>query len=126
MSRLKADGLAAFRRDLSARALKGAEAAAEVLREKLSGPGSGVQYPGHPNPASRESEYPAEQTGELRESIGARPAGDGRAQFGSIDDPPEYAADLHFKPPDAGGRPFMDDALHDRDIHRAALEAMTK
>ena len=99
-------------------------AAADVLQEKLSGGGSGAQYPGQPNRSSAEGEYPAEQTGQLRDSIGARRAGELRVEFGSIIDPPDHNLDLHFKPPDQGGRPYMDDALYDRDIHAAIKEAL--
>ncbi|SMB85789.1 hypothetical protein [Deinococcus hopiensis] len=124
MASLNRAGVAQHKEQLTLKVLKAAEAAADVLREKLSGGGSGTQYPGQPNAASTEGEYPAEQTGRLRESIGARSAGLLRAEFGSIHDPPDYNVDLHFKPPDQGGRPYMDDALHDRDIHVVIRVAM--
>lgn len=124
MARINPAGILQLQVRLTPRALQMAEAAAEVLREKLSGAGSGVQYPGLPNRSSAEHEYPAEQSGELAGSIQARASPDrpGFAEFGSIDGP-AYAAMLHFKPPEAGGRPFMDDARQDRDIHAAMLDA---
>ena len=119
-------GKAALTQALGQRALLGAQAGAAVLAEKLGGEGSGTQYPGQPNRASAQGEYPAEQTGELRRSIAARPDPErpGAAQFGPLDDPPDYVAALHFKPPDDGGRPFLDDALQDRDVRRAVLDAV--
>ncbi|WP_019584678.1 hypothetical protein [Deinococcus apachensis] len=124
MAKVSAAGLGQLRQQLTGLALKGAEAAADTLREKLSGGGGGAQYAGQPNRSSREGEYPAEQTGRLRDSMDARQAGEMRAEFGSIIDPPEYVADLHFKAPEEGGRPFMDDALYDQDVHRAVREAV--
>lgn len=122
MARVNPTGLAQLRQHLTALALQGAEAAAEVSRDKLSGEGSGVHYARLPNRSSTEREYPAEQTGALRDSLAAEPAGPLRARFGVIHNPPPYAVPLHFKPPDAGGRPFMDDLLQDRDVHRAVRQ----
>ena len=124
MARLKPQGIAEHKKQLMGQLMAGAYAAADVLQEKLSGGGSGTQYPGQPNRSSTPGEYPAEQTGQLRDSISARRAGELRAQFGSIIDPPDHNIDLHFKPPDEGGRPYMDDALHDRDIHNAIRTAI--
>ena len=132
MARVNPAGLAKVRAALTPAALSGAQAAADVLRDKLSGPGSGRQHPSLPNRSSSPGEYPAEQTGALRDSIAAEPAVEGRARFGPIHDPPVEAgylhfssgqelALLHFRAPDMGGRPFMDDARQDRDIHAAAL-----
>ncbi|MFC4428032.1 hypothetical protein [Deinococcus navajonensis] len=137
MAKINPAGLAKLRGALGQVALAGAEGAAEVLRDKLSGEGSGRQYSGLPNRSSSEREYPAEQSGALRDSIAAEPAEEARARFGPIKSPPVEAgylhfsnaqemALLHFRPPDMGGRPFMDDALHDRDIHKAALDAVER
>lgn len=98
-----------------------AKGGAESLQEKLSGGGSGVQYPGQPNRSSSENEYPAEQQGDLRDSIQAVHLEGTRSAFGSVDGP-DYLLALHYKAPGNGGRPFMDDAKHDRDIHRAMLD----
>jgi hypothetical protein len=124
MARINPAGIAQLHVRLTPRALHMAEAAAEVLKAKLSGGGSGVQYPGLPNRSSSEHEYPAEQSSKLAGSIQARasPGRPGFAEFGSIDGP-AYVTLLHFKPPDKGGRPFMDDARQDRDIHAAILDA---
>lgn len=102
--------------------LSAATSAAEVLAEKLSGPGGGVQYPGQPNRSSAPGEYPAEQSGKLRDSIKAKPLEGTRSGFGSVDGP-EYVIPLHFSP---DGRPFMDDAKHDRDVHRAVREGVKR
>lgn len=124
MARVNRAGLAEVRRTiLTPLALKGAQAASEVLREKLGQAGSGQQWPGLPRPSSAVGEYPARQTGELQESIDAREAREMRAEFGAIQNPPDYAAALHFKPPDDGGRPFMDFALHDEEVHDAVRKA---
>jgi len=101
----------------------GAAGGAGALQEKLRGPGSGVHHPGNPNPSSSEGEYPAEQTGALADSIMPVHLEGTRSGFGSVDGPPWTVA-LHFKPPGDGGRPFMDDAKHDRDIHRAMRDGI--
>lgn len=98
-----------------------AKGGAAELREKLSGAGSGTHHPGQPNPSSAEGEYPAEQQGDLRDSIKPVPLGGTRSAFGSVDGP-GYVLALHYKPPGEGGRPFLDDAKHDRGIHRAMLD----
>lgn len=123
-TRLNPAGLAKVRQNLTPLALKGAGAAVEVAQDKLTGPGSGRQYPGLPNRSSAEGEYPAEQSGDLRDSMAAEAVGEGRALFGPIHNPPPYVRDLHFKPPSDGGRPFMDDLFYDRDIHRAVRAAV--
>lgn len=124
MARVNPAGLASLRVRLTAVALRGAEAAADVARDKLSGPGSGRQYARLPNRSSAEGEYPAEQSSRLRDSLGAEGAGSLRARWGALRNVPGYAVALHFKPPDMGGRPFMDDLLQDRDVHRAVRAAM--
>lgn len=123
MAKLHRNGMQALRVSLGHVALAGTSGGASTLRDKLSGEGSGVHYAGQPRRSSAESEYPAEQTGELRDSIAAQPAGPEAARFGPLHDPPDYLTALHGKPPSDGGRPFMLDALHDRDIHQAVLDA---
>ena len=125
MARINPAGLAQLQVRLTPAALRGAQAAADKLHEKLSGEGSGVKYSGLPRRSSAEGEYPAEQKGDLLRSIKARPdpKRPGFAEWGSIDGP-AFVTALHFKAPDAGGRPFMDDALQDRDIHQAVLDAV--
>ncbi|MHA0045377.1 hypothetical protein [Deinococcus sp. PEB2-67] len=124
MARVNPAGLASLRVRLTAVALRGAEAAADVARDKLSGPGSGRQHARLPNRSSAEGEYPAEQSSRLRDSIDAEGAGSLRARWGALRNVPGYVMALHFKPPDMGGRPFMDDLLQDRDVHRAVRTAM--
>lgn len=125
MASLSASGLAALRRQLSGVALAGAQGGSGGLAGKLEGEGTGVQYPGLPRRSSAPGEYPAEQSGDLRDSIAARQAGEG-AEFGPINNPPDYVLPLHFRPPSDGGRPFMDMALHDPDIHAAVLDAVER
>lgn len=117
MAKLNPVGMAELQRRLQQRAVHAAHEAAEVLRAKLGGEGSGVHYAGLPRRSSAPGEYPAKQTGELQASVGSRPR-KGGAEFGLLDAPP-YTAALHFKPPAAGGRPVMDMALADDDIQRA-------
>ena len=124
MARINPAGLAQLESMLTLRALRAAEAAAELLKVKLGQPGSGTHYTGQPNASSSMGEYPAKQTGDLQASISARPGPQpGFAEFGSIGGPPE-AALLHFRPPDKGGRPFMNMAVIDPDIHAVILESM--
>lgn len=123
-TRVNRAGLDRLRQRLTAVALAGAQGGAGVLAEKLSGPGSGRHHAGLPNRSSAEGEYPAEQEGDLLGSIDARPAGEGAALFGPINNPPDHLHALHSRSPDMGGRPFMDDARHDRDIHRAIVEGI--
>ncbi len=118
--------LAALKVRLGTVALAGAEGAVEPLQEKLTGAGTGRKYAPLPNRSSAQGEYPAEQSGALRESIAAAEAGEMRAQFGPINNPPDYVEKLHFKPPSDGGRPFMDDALQDRDIRAGVIEGVQK
>ncbi|MFD1729850.1 hypothetical protein ACFSC4_00080 [Deinococcus malanensis] len=122
-TRVNRAGLTELCRRLTGVALAGAEGGAEVLRDKLSGEGSGRKYPGLPNRSSSQG-YPAEQTGDLLGSIDARAAGPGQALFGPISDPPEYLPALLGKPPDMGGRPLLDDARHDRDVHKGIVEGV--
>ena len=124
MARVNPAGLDSLRARLTPLALAGAQAAADVAREKLSGPGSGRQHARLPNRSSAEGEYPAEQSSRLRDSIDAEGAGSLRARWGALRNVPGYAVALPFKPPDMGGRPFMDDLLQDRDVHRAVRTAM--
>lgn len=124
MARINPAGVSQLQVRLTPRALRAAQAAAEVLKAKLGQPGSGTHYTGQPNPSSAAGEYPAKQTGDLQASISARPrARPGFAEFGSTSGPPE-AQLLHFKPPDKGGRPFMNMALVDPEIHAAVLKSM--
>lgn len=120
MPRLDPRGVAALKDRLTRLALNGADAGADVLRDKkLAGEGTGVHYVGQPRRASAPGEFPAEQTGALRNSIVAKPDGPLRAVFGPLNNPPGYVTALHWKPPAAGGRPFMDMALADEDVRDA-------
>lgn len=117
-------GMQELGRRLSLLALKGAEAGAEVLKDKLSQAGSGPLYPGQRNPASVSGEYPAMQTGALRDSIAARATEDGHAEFGPINDPPQEALLMQVLPPDQGGRYYLDLAQADVDVRDAVLKAV--
>ena len=125
MARINPAGLAQLQARLTPRAVRAAQAAADLLKVKLGQPGSGTHYTGQPNPSSSAGEYPAKQTGDLQASIAARPSAGrpGFAEFGSIGGPLE-AELLHFKPPDKGGRPFMNMVLVDPEIHAVILESM--
>ncbi|WP_339098304.1 hypothetical protein WDJ50_18660 (plasmid) [Deinococcus sp. VB142] len=102
-----------------------AKGGAAELQDKLSGAGSGTHHPGQPNPSSAQGEYPAEQSGTLKDSIMPVRLDGTRSAFGSVDGP-DYLLALHYKPPGDGGRPFLDDAKHDRTIHRAMLDQVRK
>lgn len=119
-----AAGMAQLRRLLEAKALEGAQAGAVVLRDKLSQEGSGIHHPGLPRRSSAQGEYPAMQTGDLRDSVAARPAGVMRAEFGAINDPPPEAYYMQILPPDQGGRDYMGLAYGDEDIRAAVLNAV--
>ena len=119
-------GMAALKQHLTARALNGAQAGAETLRDKLGQEGSGVQYAGQPNRSSRPGEYPARQTGDLQGSVTALPDGERRAVFGPLDNPPPEAYYMQILPPDMGGRDYMGLAYADEDIRRAVLEGVKR
>ena len=117
-------GWAELHRRLTARALKGAEAGAEVLRDKLSQEGSGRHHGGQPNRSSAPGEYPALQTGDLRDSIAPQEVGDLHARFGPLANPPPEAVLMQVLPPDQGGRPYLDLAYADEDVRDAVLRGV--
>lgn len=117
-------GMAQLRQMLTAQALKGAQAGAAVLADKLSREGSGIHHPGLPNRSSRPGEYPARQTGDLQNSIAARAAGDLKAEFGPLDNPPPEAYFMQILPPEMGGRDYMGLAYGDEDVRAAVLEGV--
>ena len=119
-----AAGMAQLKQALTARALKGAQAGAAVLADKLSQEGSGIHHPGLPNRSSRPGEYPARQTGDLQNSIAAREAGTLRAEFGPLNDPPPEAYFMQILPPDQGGRDYMGLAYGDEDVRAAVLKGV--
>lgn len=102
------------------------------LTEKLSGPGSGVQWPGQPNPSSAPGEYPAEQSGDLVGSLDAREVGPLHWQAGAFEAPPE-AFWLEFPPPPGspfakktgyGARPWISKAFNDAELHARILQSL--
>lgn len=97
-----------------------AEASANFLRDRLAGPGTGVQHPGLPNRSSTPDEYPAEQSGDLLESIDARPAGRLTEAVGAFD-APMHAFKLEFMD---DGRPWASKAVHDPENHDAMNAAV--
>lgn len=117
-------GMAQLRQVLTAQALKGAQAGAAELRGKLGQAGSGVHYAGQPNRSSAKGEYPARQTGDLQNSIAAREAGDLKAEFGPLDNPPPEAYFMQILPPDQGGRDYMGLAYGDEDVRAAVLKGV--
>jgi len=69
--------------------------------------------------ASATGEYPANDTGELRRSIGFKVEGTRRLIFGADTD---YALPLHDKHPKGGGRPFLTktvEATHQQVLHQS-------
>jgi len=81
-----------------------------------------MHHEGNPNRSSAPGEYPAEQTRALRDSVGIATMGPLEVTFG-VFDAPDYALKLEYDPPSQGGRPFMSMALHDPEIHKAALDS---
>jgi hypothetical protein len=108
------------------------------LRDKLSGGGSGVQYPGRPRPSSAPGEWPAEQSGALLACLGKADLGPLARAVGALNSvgpvPPEAWA-LEYPAPQgspvsrqgpAGARPWASRALADSELReriRAALRA---
>lgn len=98
---------------------------AQFAREKLSGSGSGIHYVGLPNTSSLPSEYPAEQTGELLNSVDNWfVAGDGWV-FG-LHDAPIEAVMLEFKPVGMGGRPLMMQMFADTELHTTIINHLAE
>lgn len=106
-----------------------AETASDFLKEKLSGPGSGIQHPGLPNPSSLPGEYPAEQSGALLACIGAEQVAPGTYEIGALNSVapvPIEAYALEFpEPPNSpvsrstahGARPWISKAAGDEELH---------
>ncbi|GAA5503015.1 hypothetical protein Dxin01_02764 [Deinococcus xinjiangensis] len=100
-----------------------ARAAANFLTDVLGQAGSGTHWPGLPNPSSAPGQYPAEQSGKLRESIDAQLI-EGVWEFGSFNAPPEAWALEYPSPPNSpitrqsahGARPWLSKALTDPDL----------
>lgn len=123
MARVNPAGLAKLRARLTPLALAGAQAAADVARDKLSGPGSGLQYARLPNRSSAEGSTPpsrAAACGTVSTRRGREPA----RPLGRPAQRPRVRHGAALQTPDMGGRPFMDDLLQDRDVHRAVRAAM--
>lgn len=103
--------------------------ARDFLKEKLSGPGSGIQHPGLPNPSSLPGEYPAQQSGDLLACIGADQVAPSAYEVGALSSvapvPIEAWALEYPQPPDSpvdrqtahGARPWLSKALGDEELH---------
>lgn len=101
-----------------------APAMAEAMRDSLSrGQRSGNPYPGGLL-ASAPGEYPQEVSGELRASVGSIPLDQTSAAVGFVNNPPEYAVDLEFKPAARGGRQPVSKAMLDPAVISAGKEAL--
>jgi hypothetical protein len=102
-----------------------AHAVGAQLIEDLSHPGQGTLHEGNVNTSSMPGDYPAIQTGALIESINVVPAGHLTYAVGSFEDQSAegfaHAVELESRPPSMGGRAFLEKALHDPEIHQAAL-----
>lgn len=106
-----------------------AEVASDFLKEKLSGPGSGIQHPNLPNPSSLPGEYPAEQSGDLLACIGFEQVAPGVYEVGALNSvapvPVEAWALEYPQPPDSpvdrstahGARPWISKAAGDEELH---------
>lgn len=105
------------------------EAGKAFLQEALTGPGSGIWWKeyGNPNRSSAPGEYPAEQEGNLKDAVDARP-GDHplEVKIGFFADKNEQgfqeAVELHERPPSQGGRPALEIAWGDRSFRKALLD----
>lgn len=106
-----------------------AETTSDFLREKLSGPGSGIQHPNLPNPSSLPGEYPAEQSGDLLACIGAEQVAPSQYAVGALNSvapvPIEAWALEYPQPPSSpvdrqtahGARPWLSKAAGDEELH---------
>lgn len=115
---LRADVDALFDRHLN-QFLQGAtEHAKTQLVENLTGGRGGRQHPNLPNRSSSEGEFPAEQFGDLKDSIDARQVGTLEWGVGSFDSP-EEAFKLEFFEPENGGRKFLSRTLENPEVQDA-------
>lgn len=111
---------AALMRAIDAELRRKAYAAGAWLVDALSQEGSGVLYEGNPRRSSAIGEMPAPQSEQLLGSIDVRKDGNGWAVGSFSDRDAEgyaHAVELESKPPEQGGRPFLEMALADRDLH---------
>jgi hypothetical protein len=97
--------------------------ASSILQQSLAQVGTGKHHIQNPNRSSTEGEYPSHQTDALQHSIGFEQVSYSEFFFGPIHDPPEYTEELHNAPPESGGRPFMEMALHDQGLHAHVMQA---
>jgi hypothetical protein len=113
-----------------------AEETEAFLKEKLSGPGSGVQYPGQPHPSSQAGDYPAEQSGDLLACIGKAQVGPLAWHTGALNSVaavPLQAWALEYPSPRGtpvsrqgplGARPWASKALADPELHTRITAAL--
>src|SRR5690348_2327837 len=113
-----------LRADVTQRIGQGAAVAAAIVSDHLAaGPRSGVHWPELPRRSSAPGEYPQEQFGPLRASIGHDHVGGTTWEAGAIHNPPEEAAKLEFSPVSEGGRPWLSRAMEDPETHEVMLRA---
>ena len=102
-----------------------AQAGGAVLIENLSHPGQGTLHEGNVNPSSLPGDYPAVQTEALIQSINVVPSGRLTRSIGSYADQNaegfEHAVELESRPPDQGGRAFLEKLMHDPEFKQAVL-----
>lgn len=112
---------------LEARLRPHAEAGGAFLVEAMSHPGEGQHWPDNPNPSSLPGAYPAVQTEKLIQSIDVRKAKRLTFAIGSFADQSaeghQHAVELEGTPPEAGGRQFLEKAMHDPAFQQAVLTA---
>ena len=118
------DGVEAVIRKRSNRAVEvAANTAAAILRENLSGAGTGIFWPGNRVPSSVPGEFPARQTGDLVGSIRVYRAGPATMAI-AVGGEAEKIETLEFGSPEEGGRPFFSRTLEDPETFRAMNDAV--
>ncbi len=106
----------------------GAEAYAERLRDNISaGNRSGVKYKALPRQSSSPSEYPQEQSGQLKDSVDARPTSNPLvAQAGFFGGNQEQAKALEFGSVNMAERAPLQRSADQPETRQAMLTAAQK
>lgn len=116
---------AAFEQQLKRLCEPHAFAGGAYLVDALSQEGSGIHWPDNPNRSSAVGEYPAAQTEALVQSIDVRYQGNLKWDVGSYADQNaegfQHAVELESRPPEQGGRPFLEKLWADPDFRDAVL-----
>lgn len=112
--------------DLTHKAEAAADAASDILWENVgAGPRSGEHYAGLPRPSSAANEFPQEQFGDLRRSVGTEKGTTPLViRVGFFGDDMQKLANLEFAPPSQGGRKPLARTMSDSRTMREMAEAM--